>query len=405
VLEARRADEAAGAGVVVGVPAEPDRQHATDAAAALGGALRDAFSGAPPLAVVLTSSAEGAIPPDRLASAGAPQGGPPLVHTGGGPLADLPALLEVAVARGAPACALLEAMPRGADPGWLRRLLEPVLTGGVDLVAPAYARGRLEGVLVTGVVYPLTRALFGHRLRQPLGREIVLSRRLAEVLLRDEEWRTDAAHAGGDLWVVTKALVAECAVAQVFLGPRPVPQRQPDDPPALLARILGTIFHEMDANARRWQRVKGSRPVPSSGEEHLPDPPGPPPDPSPLVSAFALGWRDLRPLWSAALPPQALLALQRIPREPPEAFRMPDALWARIVYDFAVAWRVKAMDRAQLLRSLTPLYLGWVASFLNEVTPLDAAATEARVEQLCEAFEAEKPYLIARWRWPDRFAP
>jgi hypothetical protein len=63
------------------------------------------------------------------------------------------------------------------------------------------------------------------------------------------------------------------------------------------------------------------------------------------------------------------------------------------------------MDRLQLLRSMTPLYLGWVASWVNELRPLDTAAAEERVERLCEAYEAEKPYLISRWRWPDRFSP
>jgi hypothetical protein len=123
------------------------------------------------------------------------------------------------------------------------------------------------------------------------------------------------------------------------------------------------------------------------------------------VSAFALGWNDLRRLWGVVLPPQALLALQRVPRDPATAFRIPDALWARIVYDFAVGWRVKAMDRSQLLRSLAPLYLGWVASFVNETGAMTPAEADARVDALCAAFEAERPYLISRWRWPDRFAP
>jgi hypothetical protein len=63
------------------------------------------------------------------------------------------------------------------------------------------------------------------------------------------------------------------------------------------------------------------------------------------------------------------------------------------------------MDRGQLLRSMTPLYLGWVASWVNEVRALEAPLAEERLERLCEAFEAEKPYLISRWRWPDRFTP
>ena len=36
---------------------------------------------------------------------------------------------------------------------------------------------------------------------------------------------------------------------------------------------------------------------------------------------------------------------------------------------------------------------------------LDPAAADARLERVCAAFEAEKAYLIARWRWPDRFNP
>jgi hypothetical protein len=403
VLEPSPPNDPSGPEVVVGIPAEPDRIAAAEAALRLQSGLRDAFPDRRALAVVLTDDPAGASPPDGIAPA---KGGPPpTVYTGGhtGPEAALPTLLEVALARGAPACALLEPLPRPADPRWLRALLAPILEDGLDLVAPAYARGRLEGVLVTGVAYPLTRALFGQRLRQPIGREIVVSRRLAEGLLSGAEWRTDTA--GAELWVIAKALARDAKLAQVFLGPRPAPPAQPADVPSALAGVLDTIFHEMERHADRWQRVRGSVPVATFGDEKVQEEPTHVPAPGPLVSAFDLGWRDLRPLWSAVLPPQTLLALQRIPREPPESLRMPDAIWARILYDFAVAWRFKAMDRSQLLRSLTPLYLGWVASFVNEAAPLDHDAAEARVERLCLAFESEKPYLIARWRWPDRFAP
>jgi glucosylglycerate synthase len=168
--------------------------------------------------------------------------------------------------------------------------------------------------------------------------------------------------------------------------------------------VLGTVFHEMERHAPRWMRVRGSRPVPTFGDEHLAEESAPPPV-APLLSAFSLGCQDLRPLWAGVLPPQTLLALLRIPRESPDRFRIPDPLWARVIFDFAIGWRAKMMDRDQLLRSLTPLYLGWVASFVSEVGPLETAGAEARVERLCAAFESEKPYLISRWRSPDRFTP
>jgi len=391
---------------VVGIPATPDRLAAAAAAMAVQAQLRAGFPANAGAAVVLSDDRQGAVSPDEPLHVPAPGGAPPMVFTGErlGARSALPALLEVAVASGAPACALVEPLPRDGAPEWLHWLLDPVLRGGFDVVCPAYRRRKLENLLNTGLAYPLTRALFGRRLRQPLGREIALSRRLAERILEAPDGGPEG-EGGEDLWVITQALSRECRVCESFLGPRPPPRGPVPEVPQALASLLGTIFHELELHAPLWQRTRSSGPVETFGDPGMLEDAAGRPDVAPLVSAFALGWQDLRSLWAAVLPPQALLALQRLPRDPPEAFRMGDRLWARIVYDFAVGWRVKAMDRAQLLRSMAPLYLGWAAGWVNEVAALDAAASEARAERLCEAFEAEKPYLISRWRWPDRFLP
>jgi hypothetical protein len=54
-----------------------------------------------------------------------------------------------------------------------------------------------------------------------------------------------------------------------------------------------------------------------------------------------------------------------------------------------------------LLGALIPLYLAWVAGHIN----ITAAGTssERHIEAVAVAFEADKPYLVSRWRWPDRF--
>jgi hypothetical protein len=77
----------------------------------------------------------------------------------------------------------------------------------------------------------------------------------------------------------------------------------------------------------------------------------------------------------------------------------------KIIYDFALAHRLRTISRAHLLGALTPLYLGWVASYVQEVANLTNVAAEQRLEQLARAFEDNKPYLVSRWRWPDRFNP
>jgi hypothetical protein len=122
-----------------------------------------------------------------------------------------------------------------------------------------------------------------------------------------------------------------------------------------------------------------------------------------MVEAFQLGQRNLQEVWSLVLPPVTLLDLKKLSRQPLETFRMPDALWARVVYDFALAYRLRTLSRGHLLGAMTPLYLGWVGSRVLEAEGM--ATTGARQEQLERAFEQNKPYLVQRWRWPDRFNP
>lgn len=172
----------------------------------------------------------------------------------------------------------------------------------------------------------------------------------------------------------------------------------------MLAQILGPVFGEMERRPAAWQRISGSEPIPTFGEPGIADQ-SPPADVAREVSAFALGCASLHDLWGAVLPPATLLALKQAARQGAASFSLDGDLWARIVYDFAVAYHVRAISRAQLLRSMTPLYLGWVASFVNRVRALDARGVEETIERTCRAFELQKPYLISRWRWPDRFSP
>ena len=344
---------------------------------------------------------------------------PPLVNAAEGPPADhapilpwsrtgqnaLEATLRAAESFDAAACALVAADGEEIPIDSARHLLAPILEEGYDFVSPCYALHRFDGVLSTGIVYPVTRAAFGTRLRQPIAEELAVSRSLVSYLL-GEAWHNDTAHAGDRIWLVTSALARDFRVGQAQLGYRP--RQAPEagaDLAASLAQVVGLLFHQMRLHAPMWQRVKGSRTVKTFGD---PTPPGGEarqPQIAAMLSAFQLGFQELGLLWGAVLSPQTLLALKRLAKVPEESFAFDDALWARIVYDFAVGYHLARMDRALLLRSMTPLYLGWASGFVREVRDLEASAVEARVERLCRAFESSKPYLISRWRWPDRFNP
>jgi hypothetical protein len=169
--------------------------------------------------------------------------------------------------------------------------------------------------------------------------------------------------------------------------------------------VLGALFTEVSRTAAIWQRTRGSASVKVSGPE-MPPPIDPPPvDAAPMIDAFRLGYKNLEEIWKAVLPPATLVELKRLAARAPDSFRMPDAVWARIVYDFVLAHRSRVMDRDHLLRALTPLYLGWLASYVLQVQDVSAPEAEQRIDALCIAYETQKAYLISRWRWPDRFNP
>jgi hypothetical protein len=81
--------------------------------------------------------------------------------------------------------------------------------------------------------------------------------------------------------------------------------------------------------------------------------------------AFRLAYTNLQEIWSLVLPPNSLLGLKRLSVTDAAAFRMPDSLWARIVFDFLLAYRLRTINRGHLLGALIPLYLAWVASHIN----------------------------------------
>jgi hypothetical protein len=102
------------------------------------------------------------------------------------------------------------------------------------------------------------------------------------------------------------------------------------------------------------------------------------------------------------LPPRTIVDLGRLVALPPSQFRLDDELWARVVYDFALGYRLRVLPRDHLLRSIVPLYSGWLASFIRQVRHASTEAVDQCVESLCTVFEQQKSYLISRSRWPER---
>ena len=280
---------------------------------------------------------------------------------------------------------------------WIASLARPVLEEKADFVSPAYVRHRFEGTITNLLIAPLIRALYGRRLRQPLGGHRAFSGRLVEHLIAQPRWAAFAREST-DLWIVGTAIADGFTVAETWLGRRVVRSTaRSTDLPTMIAQTLGATFEVMHAHEDLWLEVRGSEPVTEIGPVVPPSMESGPVDVARMLDGFRRGLRDLLPIWEHILAPETLgevLALDT----GGDRLQFPDDLWARVVYDFALGYHYDVVHRDHLLRSLVPLYLGRTAAFVLAAEPRSAEASEALMDRVATGFERQKPYLTERWR-------
>jgi hypothetical protein len=284
-------------------------------------------------------------------------------------------------------------------PGALLQLANSVLGGSVDLAVPRYELPPHGGLINTAILYPLTRALFSTNVRFPLAIDLALSPRMAERLFALAQKALPGEPTDALVWPVNEAAVAGLSIDEFDVGRRALPQPADVDINAILARVTSSLFADIETKAAYWQRARrttasaragAEKPV-SAGVADVPR----------MVESFRFAYNNLLEIWSLVLPPNSLLGLKKLSTLGTHEFKMPDNLWARIVFDFLVAYRQRTINRGHLLGAFIPLYLAWVAGHLNRI---DAGAdSESHLEAVAAAFEADKPYVVSRWRWPDRF--
>jgi len=393
--------------VAVAVSALERPEEAATAIAAVQAGLRQRQSGGPAVVLHLhagtphPAAAPGSIPVLNLLCRTPGAGGAPWPRAGA-----LRVALEAAHRLGARAIAVVGAEVASLTPEWIGRLLDPVVGQGQDLVTPHYQRHPYAGGVTSGLIYPLIRALYGKQVRYPLGAEFAASQRLMDRQVRAAARRTQPGPQSLELQLLAEAVGSGLGICQAALGPRTlVAGDGAAGLPGVLQEVLPQIFAEMERSAATWQKVRGSAAVGLVGTQDRGAGEPLALDRKRLLDGFRLGQQNLQEIWSLVLPPSTLVELKKMARLPEQEFRMPDRLWARIAFDFSLACRVRVMSRDHLMGALTPLYLGWLGSLHTELGDAPAARVEERLEQLCLQFEAEKPYLISRWRWPDRFIP
>jgi glucosylglycerate synthase len=346
----------------------------------------------------------------------------------GGKGAALRTIFEIAAALEVQALVVVDSDLRSIVPEWIELLSGPILKGGYDFVAPLYARYKYDGTITNTVTYPLTRALYGHRIRQPIGGDFGVSGDLVRHYLTLDDWTDDVSKFGIDIWMTTSALTGGFAVCQTRLGAKIHDPKDPgSDLGPMFRQVVGTILRLAVRNADEWLTIRGSHSVPAYGFERMIDPPPLEVNTLRLLSEFHAGSLTLTEMWRSMLSPESLEAVLELAAEAgrlgdaararlgiggdvasttattlemaeaASTFHFPDDLWAKVVYDLVVTARNPSHPLESLVAALVPIYFGRVGSFVIENRHITTEQAEERVERQAREFELLKPYLAQRW--------
>jgi glucosylglycerate synthase len=310
-------------------------------------------------------------------------------------------LFKKVVALQAKAVVVVDADLKSITPEWIRHLGAPLFEG-FSYVAPLYVRHKYDGTITNGIAYPLTRALYGRRIRQPIGGDFGFSGELAKAYLEGKVWDEAVAHFGIDIWMTTLAIRRRIQVCQSFMG-RPKIHRTKDpgaDLGPMFRQVVGTIFSLMKEFDSLWKKVRFSRPtaIYGFGLGEMETPPRVEVNTQNLLKKFHQGFKRYGEQWGLVLPENIYRKIHEIGKMEESEFNFPTDLWARILFDMALAYRDSVMDRDLLLESLIPLYFGRTLSFVKKTRRMSIKQAEEAIENDCAAFETAKPYLLKRWQ-------
>lgn len=295
-------------------------------------------------------------------------------------------------------CVVVSPAVTSLTPEWIDALARPVLQEGFDLLTPVYQRHRFEGLLVRNLLAPVVRAAYGFRIEEPAPEDAAFSGTLARHFLAQNIWQENFIRNGAPIWMITSALAGGFRAGQAFLGPKFYPPKKAGrDLAETLQDFVGALFQSLELHAAYWPSRTGSEPVPLFGFPSDLDLGPARVNRRKLFAMFQTGTREIASILEQALSAATLQEVLQAAGSEEDHCWFPDELWVKTVYEFALAYHRRVMNRDHLLQALTPIYRGRISSYIRETRGAALDQLRDRREALQMEYERNKPFLAEGW--------
>jgi glycosyltransferase involved in cell wall biosynthesis len=307
------------------------------------------------------------------------------------------AIFEAALHVNATSVVMLDSDLRSVTPSWVKLLVCPVLDGA-GLITPRYARHKYDGTITNQLCFPLTRALYGKRVRQPIGGDFGLSGRLVKTLHESPLWDTSfVPRFGIDIFITSSALAQGFTVEEADLGVKIHESKDPAQQLASMFReVVGSALACMRQYEQSWRPIKGSSSVRlHRNEVGKAEPPAVSVDLDRLIRESRAVYSESR-YFKSMLSAELRRRLDSTMSAAQNGLDIPVDVWANTVYETASKFKTSTENEMNmLLEGLRGVWEARVAAFVRHTAKMTNEEAERKVEDDAELFEATKAQLLA----------
>ncbi|AKI97479.1 glycosyl transferase [Kosmotoga pacifica] len=305
-------------------------------------------------------------------------------------------VMEIAAELRASVTIFLDSDLRSVQPWWLERLGMPIIEGKTSYITPYYIRHKYDGTITNNICYPLTSALYGLEIRQPIGGDFGVGLEMIDIYMNkpNEIWKTDVAKFGIDIWMTTTAInESKFKPMQAALGAKIHDVKDPGKHLGpMFSQVVGTLFSLVEQYNENWTKVSKIEETEIYGD--IPDVTPEPleVDLNNLITKTKSGIEENLALAEKIMPSSVLKTYKDISN----TGKLNEEDWVSLIYELASLYRKREL-RESIIKLLIPAYFGRVADFVEKTLDLSTVEAEEKIKEMMNLFLKRKGEFVRKW--------
>lgn len=271
-------------------------------------------------------------------------------------------------------------------PQWIKKLADPIIKKH-DFVSPLYIRHKYDGTITNNVVFPLVYSLFNKFIRQPIGGEFAISKKLIDHYM-EQEWTNTTRQYGIDIFMTLNALCKDFKTTQVLLGAK---LHKPSAPKLgeMFIQVINTLFGIITDNKQNFKRIEEMPKIEKNNTKI--EPPEISINPEEIKKTAIENFEQNKKIIKKNLHPKTFEKVKNAFKN--NDINITDELWSKILLQYLNKYET-SKDKLKLIESLKALYFGRTYTFMKQTKDMKTIEAEKLIIEQAKIFWKNKKIFL-----------